>query len=147
MEPFSFFGSRRENVIERASRGIARARKRGRHMYYGHWHFGIESEAKQVTSAVILWCRETLATCRRPFGIDYFDLAVSFVDGHGRAHDSLALKELRPAILYGASLEEKLAEFIEKRVALLTREDRPLHIATALFSWGDAAHEALPATV
>jgi hypothetical protein len=56
----------------------------------------------------------------------------------------LSLKELRPGSLYATTLEDRVAEFIDRRFPSQGRY--PLRISTALFSWGDAAHEALPST-
>ena len=149
MGPFFFLSghkSRRDEIVTKTSRGIAAARRRGHNTYYGDWHFGMEADAPSVTSSVIGWCRETLASCRRPFGIDYFDLAVT-VDGADGRPGRLSLQELRPGVLYATSLEERLADFLEKCLSACREGSRPLRVSTALFSWGDAAHEALPATL
>jgi hypothetical protein len=137
------FPSRRTSLVQQASRGIAKARRGGRHTYRGEWHFDVEAEAQQISSSLISWCRETIATCRRPFGIDYFDLAVAVFDKQGSKRDEFSLSELRPVVLYdGARLEDELIDFIERR-----RTQDTLHISTVLFSWGDAAHASLPARI
>lgn len=84
-----------------------------------------------------------MASCRRPFGIDYFDLRVTLGDG---AYGSLSIQELRPTALYATTLEERIHEFLERRLSLRAQSAPPLKVSTALFSWGDAANEALPAT-
>jgi hypothetical protein len=147
MGPFSFFSSRKPaDAVSRASRGIAAARRHGRHTYRGDWQFSLEAEVQQVTSTLILWCREVVASSRRPFGIDYFDLAVTIEDGSAIPPQSFSLQKLRPLVLYGTPLEAKIAEFIGCRRTTASAPERPLRVSTALFSWGDAAHEALPAT-
>jgi hypothetical protein len=147
MGPFSFlFPGRRRTLVSQASRGIKAARRRGSNTYYGDWHFEVEAEAHLISTSLLSWCRDTMATCRRPFGIDYFDLAVAVLDKQGGKRDELSLSELRPGVLYdAASLEDKLVEFIERRGRAMGGS--AMHISTALFSWGDAAHEALPARV
>jgi hypothetical protein len=147
MGPFSFlFPESRQTLVHKASRGIASARRRGRNTYRSDWHFGIEAEARLISGSLLAWCRDTVACCRRPFGIDYFDLAIAIVDKQGARRDELSLNELRPGVLYdAASLEDKLVEYIERRRRAFG--EGAIHISTALFSWGDAAHEALPARV
>jgi hypothetical protein len=86
------------------------------------------------------WCRETVGGCRRPWGIDHFDLVVAVRDG--TQPRTIEFKRLRPFDLYHdgdavARLHRFLAPLTHPAAA-------GLPVAVALFSWGDAVHAALP---
>ena len=131
----------KQSLGVRVAKQVTRARQQRRHLYHGAWHFELASDQPHPSRAVLDWCREVIATCRRPFGIDYFDLAIQVREPGRGVVGRLSLVELRPLVLYAGSLEERLA-------ALFERPGRPaLHVSASIFSWGDAAHEALPATV
>jgi hypothetical protein len=144
LSPFQSHSSKK--AAHAVSRGIASARRRGRHTYRHDWHFDLSTGTQPIAEALLAWARDTLATCRRPFGIDYFDLAISVISSTGSAAQRLALTELRPISLYGPSLEEQLSEFIERGASTTGQAEPHLRVSTSLFSWGDAAHEALPAS-
>jgi hypothetical protein len=124
---------------------MADARRRGRHLYIHDWSFSLDLPASDAVEAVVSWCRETLAHCRRPFGIDYFDLVLAVCEPGDRQAEKLQLEKLRIVELYDESLPSRLAKVLSRR-----KESREtgseVRVSAAIFSWGDAAHEALPAT-
>jgi hypothetical protein len=106
----------------------------------GEWRLA-DHESESAGVQVLDWCREVIAGCRRPFGIDAFDLAVACRRSLAHNVQTLRFLRLRPTDLYSEGLPAQLA-------ALLSREHSdgsPVFVAAAIFSWGDAAHEALPA--
>ena len=139
MEGAIFFRNRTNEVV----RHIAQARRNRRHLYLNDWLFPFESGEDEAVEAVLTWCKETIARCPRPFGIDHFDLAVA-VGGEERPR-SLSYKRLRPGVLYAASFAHDLAAMLPRR-QLDEARSAGVYISVALFSWGAAAHEALPAS-
>jgi hypothetical protein len=123
---------------------MAEARRRGRHLYVRDWHVGVDLSPAEAVEAMLQWCRETLANCRRPFGIDYFDLFLALSTAGDRRARSVEMEKLRIADLYEESFAEKLLGHFRPRDS----DEGPhgLRVSLAIFSWGDAAHEALPAT-
>jgi hypothetical protein len=113
-----------------------------RNLYTQDWHFEVEAEAAHVAEVVLAWCRETLASCRRPFGIDYFDVAIAARDPLQGQRSSLSLSKQRPQLLYGPTFVDDLARLLMP--AGETAAPARLYVSAAIFSWGDAAHEALP---
>jgi hypothetical protein len=120
-----------------------RARRSGRHSYQGVWHFGGDVEAYHSIETILAWGRETLGSCRRPFGIDYFDLEVS-VSQSGRRLASFSLSRLRPLALYASEVGDGISTLLER--AGSPDSDSRLQVSAVIFSWGDAAHAALPAS-
>jgi hypothetical protein len=120
--------------LRQAARRIAEARRNGQGVYAREWdEHGLDAGA--LGEALLDWCREVIGACRRPFGIDQFDLALAYTDAAGEP--ASRLYRLRPIDLYQGSLLEEL-------MALAALTEPPRRLAAALFSWGDAAHEALP---
>jgi hypothetical protein len=80
-----------------------------------------------------------MSMARRPWGIDQFDLAIAISAEPGRPK-SLKMQRLEAGDLYHDELLARLHGFL--------RSHHPagssVLIAAALFSWGDAAHRALP---
>lgn len=115
-------------------------RRSGAGVRLGEWLVepgAIEAQAE----AIVAWCRQALAGSRRPWGIDAFDLAIAVGQGSGRPF-SASFHKLSPADCYDEDgLSYRLAAFLESALA---DARTPLMLAVALFSWGDAAHAALP---
>ena len=99
------------------------------------------SSASALSLSVLDWCRETLGNARRPWGIDHFDVAIA-VPGHAGNASSLMLEGIQAAELYSDELSERLDAFL--RGHHHADAHSTALIAAALFSWGDAAHRALP---
>jgi hypothetical protein len=95
-----------------------------------------------LAESVMLWARQTLAGCRRPYGIDHFDLTLAFRGESNAKIRSLAFDRLRPMDLYEEWFPERLASLIAKELA--GARESALSVSAALFSWGEAAHLALP---
>lgn len=122
----------------RAARRLDRARRDGRGMFVHHFEVGPNVGAED---GIATWCRETLARCRRPWGIAHFDLALVAPEGGTR---NLSLTRCDPAQLYaeGSDLLLRIREFIEQARRRADASAAPAVVAVALFSWGEAAHAA-----
>ena len=127
-------------------RYISDARRKGRGLRHKHWHTEDfqPSALEGLVDSMIAWCRGTMAHSRRPYGIDLFDLIVSYrfeKDGKPR---SFRLNKVRAMDLY----QDLLATNLLERLAEAMTHEQPVkvYISAAFFSWGDAAHHALPAT-
>jgi hypothetical protein len=128
---------------------IGQARRTGEGLRLQEWEHSSDvlcsAGADAVIDAVLEWCRQTLSGCRRPWGIDYFDLAVAFrLDGRSQPK-SLSFRRLRPTDLYGiGTLRHELAELLCQIAARSPQgPSERFHIAAALFSWGNAADAVL----
>jgi hypothetical protein len=143
---------RAKRLVRSVARKIISARRTGEGTYYTEWnHDGTEAAGVDaVIESIVSWCRQTVGGCRRPWGIDHFDLTLAFAVA-GNASDrrvrSTRFHELRPIDLYAP---DGLAQQIGTFLSRVLHEDGPLprkvmHTGAALFSWGDAAHAALPA--
>jgi hypothetical protein len=92
-----------------------------------------------VVSDLLAWCRQTMSGTRRPYGIDSFDLALA-VDEGSETPRSTRFRRVRPVELYlEGALDAQMAEW------MASCGRRPVHVAAALFSWGDIADASLPA--
>lgn len=137
--------------MRRVASRLSAARRAGRGVYVGEWRFEAEAvgDVEALREPVLAWCRETLARCRRPWGIDYFDLALSWSSTGARGPRSIRFPELRPAVLYDGGLAEHIAAFLSEMFAGAAADasgrSTGFNLAAGLFSWGEAAHAALPA--
>jgi hypothetical protein len=116
---------------------MVRARAEGHGVRLGHWHLPNASSI-HAPSHILDWCRNTLAGVRRPFGIDHFDLAVACGNGRGSV-ESRRFFKLKATDLY----DDGIAHALSGLVARWAGEEE-LVFAAAIFSWGEAAHRALP---
>jgi hypothetical protein len=98
-----------------------------------------------LVESILGWARQTLAGCRRPYGIDHFDLTLAFRAESEKRVRSLAFDRLRPIDLYQETFPERLASMLSTELAGIRTST--LRVSAALFSWGEAAHAALPARV
>ncbi|HXH22409.1 MAG TPA: hypothetical protein VNN10_10285 [Dehalococcoidia bacterium] len=99
----------------------------------------------RAVDSILDWARHTLAGCRRPYGIDHFDLTLAFAADSDRRVRSLAFDRLRPIDLYQEPFPERLASALVSELTGLKAST--LRVSAALFSWGEAAHAALPARI
>ena len=123
---------------------IAHARRKGHGLRYQDWHLELPdaSQVNGLVETILSWCKLTLGNCRRPYGIDLFDLVVAYrADGEHRT-GSFRLERLRPMELYQDPLPQTL---LERLTQPLAPQPARLYVTAAFFSWGDAAHNALPA--
>ena len=123
----------------RIARSVRAARQSGQGLYLTEWQ-SVGAPSDEMAGDVTDWCRDTLALCRRPMGIDQFDLTLTIDDGVRPETRSLRL--LRPGQLYdGSVIPLALASAF---AALAAEHTSTVRIAVALLSWGDIAHAALP---
>jgi len=128
----------------RLSSLLKAARRSGRGLFQQEWRIeGCRPDLAEHAAATITdWCRTTLASCRRPWGVNRFDLSVAWYAPAGSGGDVAVFSRLDPACLYGEDgMEDRLRDRLLERCRL---EDGG-RIAAALFSWGDALHATLPA--
>jgi hypothetical protein len=121
------------------ARAIQAARRDGHGLYFTEWHAS-PATAESVGHELTTWCRDTLARCRRPMGIDHFDLTVT-VHGDGRPHTQ-RLAFLRPGQLYEDTV---VPAALASAFAALTLGDAEssVRVAAALLSWGDVAYASM----
>ncbi len=126
-------------------RQIAHSRRRGHGIRYQDWHLELPAahDMSALVDSMLSWCKITLGNCRRPYGIDLFDLIVAYRVEEDARTQSFRLDKLKPMALYEDSLPATLAHRLSQAV---TPWSTKLYISAAVFSWGDAAHEALPAS-
>ena len=126
---------------------MTEARRKGLGLTTNHWSLPREEaeDATELAEKTLGWCREVLSGCRRPYGLDYFDLAIALRCGDSGKIEKLSLNKLRPIELYQESLPERLTALFAKAFA---RRDlhNTIHLSAGLFSWGEAVHQALPQT-
>ena len=136
------FLTRRDRSGRDVVRQIMKRREKGKGLVFQNWHFP-ESKAEDIQDLVdgmLAWCKTTLAGCRRPYGIDLFDLIIAFRTEEDNRASSLTLPALKPLDLYQDELPERLSRRISEA---LHRSRSSFHVSAGVFSWGEAAHEAL----
>lgn len=121
----------------RLTQKLIAARRSGHGLFMHEWR----TTADAIPDSLTEWCRETLSGCRRPWGIGQFDLtiAVSVIAGVEPPR-TLRLRRLEPAELWSA---DGLSSHLAGILPATTPEPGALHVAAALFSWGEAAHLAV----
>jgi hypothetical protein len=125
------------------------ARREGRGLYLRDWQLSANrlgsSEADRLAGEIVDWCRTTIGSCRRPWGIDHFDLTLAVSAPGVTPAQTSSFRELRPLDLYADTrLAQQLIDCLRSRVAAGEALESEIQVAGALFSWGDAAHAALP---
>lgn len=144
---FNFDSWRHERRLRRAARQMGAARRRGLGLFLHEWHVDSAAptadELEVLLESILAWCRQTIGECRRPWGIDHFDLTLARSGQDGAPAFTLQLRDLRPLDLYAAGpMNERLCAFLAPRGSLLKAAPQPVQIAAALFSWGNAADAA-----
>lgn len=127
---------KRQRELRTTARKMADARRRGEGVYTEEWSLP-EGTHHSAMEPILEWCRDVVGRCRRPFGIDEFDLALSFRQ-HEASHATSQVYRITARDLYDESTIDQLAAFLFGQPA------QPVYVVAALFSWGDAAHAALP---
>jgi hypothetical protein len=110
------FQTRRQHERAAVNRYVAAARRRGRSHFHKHWHsadFHV-SALDGLVEAMVDWCRTTMGACRRPYGIDFFDLTVSYRFEQDERPRSFRLNRLEPMALYQESLPKQLVDRLRK---------------------------------
>ena len=114
-------------------------RHAGRGVRLEEWRLTAD-ESSSAGAHVLDWCRDVVANCRRPFGLDSFDLAVAVRQASFSGVVSHRFLRLRPLDLYSEGFAAQLTALS----GVSRQRQSPVIIAAAIFSWGDAAHRALP---
>ncbi len=100
-----------------------------------------QEELAGLVESIVGWARGALAGGRRPYGIDQFDLTLAFHPQGQKGVRRLAFDRLRPIDLYQDAFPERLLGIVGKELAGV--RSSALSVSAALFSWGEAAHQAL----
>lgn len=116
-------------------------RRRGHGLKLQDWHVDHfdPDEGHGVVENIVDWCKRTVAGCRRPYGINSFDLMLAFRVGNEEAVRSLSFLRMKPIELYDGSFAMRLLDALGLHVA----SPAPLRLSAGFFSWGEAAHLAL----
>ena len=138
------FGGRKKLDVGAVLKEIAHARRRGQGIKYQDWHLELPdaSELHGLVESMVSWCKVTMGSCRRPYGIDLFDLVIAYRSEEDGRTNSFRLEKLRPMELYEEPLPQTL---VERLTQALSHQPSKLYVSAAFFSWGDAADRALPA--
>ena len=131
--------AKREFKRWRIARAIRAARAKGHGLYSHEWQRPSGS-VEGLSRDIVEWCRHTLSVCRRPMGIDHFDLTLTIEgDGPARTH---RMGFLRPGQLYD---ETGLPVTLEGVLSNVGSEGAgPIRVVASLLSWGDVAYVAMP---
>jgi hypothetical protein len=123
-------------------RGISKSRKHGHGLRCNDWHLqvGEIDDLVDLVEGLLSWCKLTLGVCRRPYGIDLFDLIVAFRTQNETRARSFAMDGLRPIELYEEDLPRRMLAQLSRA---LPETPSTLYVSAGFFSWGDAAHESL----
>lgn len=138
---------RHKRRLRRAARQMLTARREGLGLFLEEWQISAETlatgEDGGAAEAILDWCRQTIAHCRRPWGIDHFDLTLARSAGSAPVQ-TVRFRELRPIDLYaGSTLLGQLTAFLSGGDPASEAGAGAVKLAGALFSWGDAADAAL----
>lgn len=103
----------------------------------------------KLSEEVLEWCRERIASIRRPYGIDQLALAIACATPGGNPLASTTFGVFRPVDFYDEDgVGDRVVEFL-REVPLdqlngeLDAGAPGIRFAVALFSWGDVAREAM----
>jgi hypothetical protein len=121
-------------------RAIRDARRQGRGVKLHDWSVAVDAvdSVSAVAASLLDWCKDTLAGCRRPYGVDQFDLAIAY-RGEGQVRN-LTFERLRVIELYEDGLAHQVTAALRREIAGLPAA---LHLTAGLFSWGEALHAAM----
>lgn len=107
------------------------------------------AEIDQLVEDVADWCRERIASIRRPYGIDQLALALACATPGGDPLASKTFGVFRPVDFYS---EDGVGDRVEAFLRAVPVDDlnaqleagaTGIRFAAALFSWGDVAREAM----
>jgi hypothetical protein len=117
---------------------LEKARSCGLGTFVQDWQF--TQRGPDDADVLLAWMRDTLASCRRPWGIASFDLAIAARCEEDRVRSARFLR-IEPAQLYAPDFRET----VWARIAPATAG--AYSVSAALFSWGEAVHRAMAAPV
>lgn len=126
---------------KKLARQLDEARRKARGLKVCDWQFTPEStpDHGHLVESVVEWCRQTMSSTRRPYGVDHFDLVLSL--RAGEEVRNLSFSRLRTLQLYDDSLYSQVMQTLARE--LRETGSQAVHIAAGLFSWGDALYSAL----
>jgi len=124
----------------RRKQRIVAARQAGAGLYTNEWE--LAGDPQTLVDSILTWCRDTMATSRRPYGICHFDIALTCRRA-GQLPRRLHLRRGEPLHLYAETSElvAQLRDFIARESA--NTAAAPGKLVVALSSWGDITHAAL----
>ncbi|MPZ98763.1 MAG: hypothetical protein GEU80_05370 [Dehalococcoidia bacterium] len=104
-----------------------------------------EADLDQLAAEMVAWCRERIASARRPYGIDQLSLAVACAEPGRQPFASTTFGVFRPLEFYAdGGVAERLRQFVSSlRITDLNRRGAEVRVAAALFSWGDVARATI----
>jgi hypothetical protein len=121
---------------------MLQAKQQGRHSYAETWALNPQTDSHHFVESFQEWCKDTIALCRRPFGINHFDLVLTVNDSR-RQLGSLSLEKVRPLLLYAGDFPDQVSKTLSDALHALADEPE-VQVSATIFSWGDAADAALP---
>jgi hypothetical protein len=128
---------------------VREALETGIGLYHNHWEMiAPETPAlrpDKAAKAVLDWCRETMASMRRPYGIDHVTFAVSLLDGQNQEVDRAGFGVLRPNDFYGDGTAVSQLEDVFQAWQSKGSLSRAQRLTAVMFSWGDMTRELLVA--
>ena len=105
-----------------------------------------EGAAQALASEVLDWCRETAATMRKPYGLDYMTMAIAVIGPENGEVATANFGVLRPEDFYAGVAEKEVGEIVLRWESEgLLRSPQSQKLAVVLFSWGDLTRELLVA--
>jgi hypothetical protein len=128
---------------------VEAAVQRGSGLHRGEWlrvALPLDERAlHEVADEIVGWCRDRMASSRRPYGIDQMALAIACAEPGGVPVASKTFGVFRPLDFYREDgVAERVSEFV--RAVDLERVNAMrggVRFAAALFSWGDVARDAI----
>ena len=104
-----------------------------------------EADLGEVSDQIVAWCRERMATSKRPYGIDQMALAVACAEPGGSPLASKTFGVFRPVEFYqDGGVAERVVDFVRQvDLERLNAVSGGVRFAAALFSWGDVARAAV----
>lgn len=128
---------------------VEAALQRGTGLHRGEWiRDALPMDAaglRDVAEEMNAWCRERMASSRRPYGIDQMALAVACAEPGGAPLASKTFGVFRPVEFYrDGGIAEHLADFISAvDLERVNASRNGVRFAAALFSWGEVARDAI----
>ena len=99
----------------------------------------------QLAEGILAWCRERIASTRRPYGIDQMALAIACAVPGGQPLASTTFGLFRPVEFYAeAGVGDRVTAYLrDLDLDQLNPHETPIRFAAALSSWGDVARETV----
>lgn len=100
-----------------------------------------EDDLRVLSDQIVGWCRDTMASFRKPYGIDQVALSVACAHPGKPPLATMTFEVFRPIEFYQeGGPREQVASFIQNLdLRRLNEPVAPVRFAAALFSWGEVA--------